>query len=331
MSKFQILDLSGFMFSGKAAVHDFLSEIDGIWTPGNRSEFDLLRVKDGIADLENSISSWSPIRSDETARRFLKLVRKMTKSNAGVRRLFVPGFDYGTRYPNLREASERFISRITTKEWDIYWPYHLLDMGPMEILGFKLKRKLLGVSDNIRYRLISNEHFLKHLRDYLDEVLCFGIDKSKYHTVAMNNGFEPFDPDRFINYFHEARCILVDRDPRDIFATSNMFSNGFNDQIELYQKIAGAHDVDTFIERIRVYRANTSAINSKRVLRINFENLVQEYEATTNKIFQFLEIDPANHVGKFSKFDPVKSEKNIGLWRQLPNQDAIHLIEKAFF
>lgn len=329
MNKHQVLDLSGYMFSGKAAVHDLISEIDGVLTPGNRLEFDLLRVKDGVADLENSIVSWSPIRSDEAVRRFLKLVKKMSQSNAGLRKLFVPGFDYGRRFPNLREATEKFISRITTKEWDMYWPYHLLEMGPFETFGFKLKRKLTGDSENICYRLVSGEEFYQALRDFLDEVLWFGVDDSKYHMVAINNGFEPYDPSRFVNYFHDARCIVVDRDPRDIFATSNLASEGFNDQAGLYQKIAGAHDVETFIERIRVYRANTSSAYSNKVLRVSFEDLVEDYASTTAQLLRFLGIDESKHTRKYARFNPEKSKANIGLWKQLPDQSDIRAIEKA--
>lgn len=329
MHKHQVLDLSGYMFSGKAAVHDLISEIDGILTPGNRLEFDLLRVKDGVADLENSIISWSPIRSDEAVRRFIKLVNKMSQSNVGLRKLFVPGFDYGKRFPNLKDAADKFVRRITAKEWEMYWPYHLLDMGPVETLGFKLKRKLMGNSDNICYRLVSGEEFYQALRDFLDEVLWFGVDDSKYHMVAINNGFEPFDPSRFVNYFQDARCIVVDRDPRDIFATSTLASVGFNDQAGLYQKIAGAHDVETFIERVRVYRANTSSDVSNKVLRISFESLVEDYENTTALLLRFLEIDESKHTRKYACFNPEKSKENIGLWNKLPDQAAIRAIEKA--
>ncbi len=325
----RVLDLSGFMFSGKAAVHDFLSEIDGIWTPGNRDEFDLLRVKDGVADLENAITSWSPIRADEAARRFLKLVKKMTRSNAGIRRLFVPGFDYGVRYPNLLEASNKLVRSITKAEWPMYWPFHLLEMTPVEIAWFKVKRKLLGKTDNIHYRLISGDKFIALLRDFLDEVLSYGIDTSRYSTIVVNNAFEPFDPVRFINYFNDSRCIIVDRDPRDIYATANLYSAGFNDQSGLYNRIAGAFDAETFINRIRVYRSNISRAKSDRVLRINFEDIVNNYESTSKSIYDFLGVRPSDHVRKFSKFNPTVSKANVGVWRQLEDQDSIKLIESA--
>jgi hypothetical protein len=325
----QILDLSGFMFSGKAAVHDLISEIDGIWTPGNRFEFDLLRVKDGVADLENAISSWSPIRSDAAVRRFLGVVRKMAARNTGLNRLFVPGFDYGKRYPNLIEATNKMVRDITKAEWPMFWPYHLLEMSPIEIACFKLIRKFKTSSNNTIYRLISGDQFIERLREYLEEILTYQIDNKKYHTIVTNNAFEPFNPLRFINYFHDARCIVVDRDPRDIYATANLYSSGFNDQLQIYNRIAGAFDVNTFIDRISVYRSNISRVASDRILFINFEDLIYNYEIVVNRIYNFLDISPEKHSKKFSKFDPEKSKKNIGLWRTLPDQDSIKLIERA--
>jgi hypothetical protein len=327
----QFLDLSGFMFSGKAAVHDLISEIDGIWTPGNRIEFDLLRVKDGVADLENAISSWSPIRSDAAVRRFLGVVRKMSARNKGLNRLFVPGFDYGQRYPNLIEATDKMVRDITKAEWPMFWPYHLLEMSPIEIAWFKIIRKFKTTSNNTNYRLISGDKFIERLREYLEEILTYRIDDKKYNTIVTNNAFEPFNPHRFINYFHDARCIVVDRDPRDIYATANQYSTGFNDQLQIYNRIAGAFDVNTFIDRISVYRSNISQVASDRILFINFEDLIYNYEIVVNRIYNFLGISPEKHSKKFSKFDPEKSKKNIGLWRSLPDQDSIKLIEQALF
>ncbi len=117
---FKVLDLSGYMFSGKGAVHDFISEIDGFYTPGNRVEFDLLRVKDGFADLENAVNgSWSPIRTDAAARRYLKVVRKMGHSSSGLDRLFATSFGYGSRYPDFVAKSEKFIDDITVAKWEM--------------------------------------------------------------------------------------------------------------------------------------------------------------------------------------------------------------------
>jgi len=324
---FKILDLSGYMFSGKAALHDFISEINGFWTPGNRHEFDLLRVKDGIADLENAVTSWSPIRSDAATRRFLKVVKKMGASNSGIGRLKNAGFDYSSRYPQLITLSEKLIEDSTLAKWKMYWPYHLLDMSPLEVFIFKIKRKFFQIHDNLTYRLISGVRFQDCLKDYLNELLSTGVDESLYHTILTNNAFEPFDPERFVKYFHDAKCIVVNRDPRDIFATANQYSKGFNDQLSVYRNIAGAFDVHLFINRIKLYREQVISSASPRVLRINFEDMVLRYEETAAKIYSFLCIDPKDHVNRFKYFNPEKSSENVGIWRRFSDKKSIRLIE----
>ena len=48
----QVVDLSGFSFSGKSALSDLLKEVDGIFVPPNDVEFDLIRISGGIISLD---------------------------------------------------------------------------------------------------------------------------------------------------------------------------------------------------------------------------------------------------------------------------------------
>ncbi|MCC6472867.1 MAG: sulfotransferase [Burkholderiales bacterium] len=323
------LDLSGFLFSGKSALHDFVSEIDGIWTPGYSREFDLIRVKDGLADLESALASWSPIRADAAARRFLDRVRKLAAPARGPGRLLAPGFGYGERFPGLAPLAERFIERITVRRWRMHWPYHLLDMTPFEMVLFKLRRRFLGDSENLDFRLVSGERFREALREFLDAVLTRDVDAARYHTVVLNNAFEPYDPERFAAYFEDARSIVVDRDPRDMFVEANRYSRGFNEDVRTYRRISGAFDVDVFIDRIRTCRRQIRSGDSPRVLRLRFEDLVENYEATASRIYAFLGVDPASHSRRRSAFDPARSEGNVGLWKTFADQAAIRRIEDA--
>jgi hypothetical protein len=201
-------------------------------------------------------------------------------------------------------------------------------MNCFEILLFKIKRKLIGVQENLKYRLISGEHFYSLLKDYLNEIISQDVDSSVYHTIVLNNAFEPFDPERFINFFHDARCIVVDRDPRDIYTAANQFSIGFNDQVDLYRNIAGAFDVDVFIKRIKTYRNHVASSDSSKILRINFEDLILRYDKTVMRIYSFLSIDSSKHKKKFKYFNPEKSKKNINTWQQFDDQDAIRKIRR---
>lgn len=325
-----ILDLSGYMFTGKAAIHDFISEIDGFETPGNRVEFDLLRVKDGLADLESAVMSWSPIRADAAARRFLAVAERMSGGHTLLSRLTHPGFGYEARYPNFLEKSKRFIDDLTVESWNMYWPYQLIEMSRLETIWFKICRKFFNRQENIKYRLISPEYFYENIRFYLQSILVSSLRNINNHTLVLNNSFEPFDPNRFLSYFNNAKSIIIDRDPRDIFVFANLHSAGFNDKGDLYRRIAGAFDVNVFISRLKVYRSSTNGEVSDRVLRIKFEDLVLDYTKTSEVIYKFLNIHPSLHVRKLQSFDPEKSLVNVGLWRKYVDQKSIRLIEEAF-
>lgn len=76
---YKFLDLSGYMFSGKAVAIDLIREFKGYDVPYYREEFPLIRIQDGIMDLEKAlIDDWSPIRSDAAIKRFIKLITKLS-------------------------------------------------------------------------------------------------------------------------------------------------------------------------------------------------------------------------------------------------------------
>ena len=70
----KVIDVSGIGHSGKTAVTDILREVRGFHVHDNSFEFDLLRLPDGILDLEKALcDNWSPIRSDFAIKRFKQL------------------------------------------------------------------------------------------------------------------------------------------------------------------------------------------------------------------------------------------------------------------
>src|SRR4051812_30054845 len=99
---YRVLDLSGYGFSGKHAMIDFVRELAGYHVEHFQFEFALLRIQGGILDLKTAlVDDWSPIRSDAAIRRFRRLVRRLGPRN----RLADPsswfkatGFNYDAHY-----------------------------------------------------------------------------------------------------------------------------------------------------------------------------------------------------------------------------------------
>ena len=65
-----------------------------------------------------------------------------------------------------------------------------------------------------------------------------------------------------------------------------------------------------------------------RVLRINYEDLIFDYEITVKRIFEFAQIPSSWHVEKFKSFNPAISKSNVGLWGNHKLNKDIILIEQ---
>ena len=137
--------------------------------------------------------------------------------------------------------------------------------------------------------------------------------RKDYNTVVVNNAFEAFKPENSINYFDNAFSIVVLRDPRDIYASillqEEAFIPSFEDGDGIYSKeylqslkknMLGVEDIKVFIKRQELYMSqiNFSAREKAKILYINYEDLVLQYEKTVAKIFSHLKINQKDHTQK---------------------------------
>ena len=321
--KYTFLDLSGYVFTGKQAVIELVREFKGYLVPNAEFEFNLLRIQGGILDLENAlVTQWSPIRSDAAIRRFRKLVRRMKSRN----RLFKPqtwfdaiGSDYNGYFQGqFASLSHRYTSQLIQASWRADWPYPLTEISDLELFWRKLK-KVLGIKEALFFEMYLSQptDFLDLTRSYLSDLLSTNANEDT-KTIVMHNAFEPFNPQSSLKYFDSAKCIIIDRDPRDNFIAQLPHSHL-------------AVSASVFVERYRLYRAMAQKSNDQDhgdILRINFENLVTQYEETRRKILSFLNEDLSIHIHPKKYFDPALSIKNIGIWKSHPRQKDIKLIHR---
>ncbi|MEO5346350.1 MAG: sulfotransferase [Magnetococcus sp. YQC-9] len=330
----RFLDLSGYMFSGKAALSDLLREFEGISVPDYRSEFDLLRIPHGLMDLKLAFDQWSWVRSDAAVRNFIKLTNTLARTPKGLwERAFLVGFGYDRRFPGFRDKTERFVGRITDATWRMQWPYEVMNISPFRHFWHRLWCKLKGIQGwpEIEYHLCSGENFSAYAKEYLVELLIPEEDRNNRDIYVTHNMLEPYQPEAAFGFFDDIRAIVVDRDVRDIYMTGSHYSVGFNDRVALYSRIIGAFDIDIFIKRQKILRNRTQYGHHPRVLRIRFEDLVERHEETLERILAFLDMDRSAHIRPGLAFQPASSQKNIGLWRQATGEAKanIHKIEQA--
>ena len=319
----KFLDLSGYAFTGKHAVIDLVREFEGYHVPHFAFEFNLLRIQGGILDLKTAlVDDWSPIRSDAAIRRFKKLVRSMGTKNSRLdpRTWFVAtGINYDEYFNHqFFTLSERYLAELVDVSWKAEWPYAVAEWSGLELFSRRVKR-LLGGKDayNVEMYLAPSENFLPATRRYLRDLLSSNVSPDT-KAIVMHNAFEPFNPYRSLDFFDSAKSIIVDRDPRDNYVAG------------LWYKPLALPPRE-FAKRYRIYRLATQR-NLKaddRILRIQYEDLVLHYEQTLHRILVFLGEDKSVHVRPLQYFNPAVSAKNIGIWKNHPDQAEIEYIAGA--
>jgi hypothetical protein len=68
--------------------------------------------------------------------------------------------------------------------------------------------------------------------------------------------------------------------------------------------------------------------HSPDILRIQYEDLVLNYDTTVGIILRFLGEDFSDHVEPRKYFDPAVSRKNVGLWRNHGDRAEIEAIRQ---
>ncbi len=314
------VDLSGYGFSGKHAVIDLLREFRGFSVPHYSFEFLLLRVPGGILDLEDAlVNSWSPLRSDAAIRRFKRLVRRLGARNSLRHPLSLfeaVGWNYNEVYSGrFFDISNRFVDRLITSSWVTDWPFPRSELSGIELFGRKLMLRL-GVRAAMDFRMYLSlpADFVTLAGEYLEEVLSSNVPPGT-RTIVTHNSFEPFQPHRSLKYFHNAKCIVIDRDPRDSYV-----------QQLTYRPMAVG--VEEFVRRFRVYREATRRFSQDHpaVLRIRFEDLIFSYEETLARILSHLEESEDIHEFPGAYFNPAESRRNVGLHVSHARQDEIATI-----
>lgn len=324
MKNLQFVDISGFGVSGKGAFLSLLREFRGYYLIDYDFEFNLFRAKDGILDLKYSlVDNWSPIRSSEALYRFKVLTKDLALNPTyNLYDLFTSsGSRYDRYFDNqFTPITLDFIDFLVS---DTYVGMKVLPLQDVE----KHKRMIKKILFRFGYReslftknyITNGEDFESKVSQYIHKLFSTIADK-KTQTFILNNTCEPYNPMETLELIDNSKCIVIDRDPRDIFMASS--TNGDNDDIP--------KDYKTYVKRFRHQReqVKSNKDNKSRVLRLQFEDLVLKYNETVKKIMLFLELDAQDHVAKKRYFDPQKSLNNVRSWEQFEDHKAMDYIEQ---
>jgi len=172
----------------------------------------------------------------------------------------------------------------------------------------------------------SKDKFVLETNRYLRRLFENYATNKKLYKVVLDQSISPLNIKKTIRYVDGAKLILVDRDPRDIYATM------INEKRLLGADNSYNNLVDKYIVWHNSLRKETTPIidNSfvkNKVLKLNFEDFFINYDRTIMKIVEFLDID-FKHSKKGTRFQPERINNHVGIWKDLQDQNAVLKIEE---
>ena len=349
MKELKFIDVNGTGHSGKSAVTDLLREFEKNYLYDHLFEFDFVRIPGGILELKyNFYDNWSPIRADHAISKFLKTSKRMSNSIFSYdlfRKINSYGTNYETIFNNKFEllTNQYCLNLIEKKIYREYWPYRLIDKSTTFLFLFKFLRKLklekVFFKNFFNYNVTLKKDFIKITNVYLNSLFneLYGLGE-KHDTILLQNTFEPYNPDKSLKIFKNIKLINVIRDPRDIYCSTlkinpnEVFIPEFikeEKQWDFKKRFLSTNNIEDFILIQKMNLRNLDEVKSnKDFLNIKYEDLVLNYNQCLIKITSFLKIDLKDHKLKKAHFDPKKSIKNVGVWKNYKNTYEVKLIEK---
>lgn len=325
----KIIIPTGYMGSGSSAITDLIGEFVGYEAPQGDFEYVFLHCPNGLFDLEDKlITGNNALRSDEALRTFRSAMYELHGNH-----LWWPS-NYKKRLsPRFMEITDSFIDNLTQFQTSTFW-YHQEQRGLRALPKLVFNKAIRTLTRNriaprkpLRYRgmrfsLPSPEEFYASARDYLahiwDEI---GL---REHNLILDQLVLPFNLWRLENYFPDnAICIVVERDPRDLFLI-NKYILDKRDSIP----VPYPTDVSEFCRYYRRIRQLERPTASAHVYRIMFEDLVYNYDETVSGIMGKLGLSWKDNPNPRSRFDPRRSINNTQIFLQSSYQEEREVIER---
>lgn len=316
------IGVCGFGETGSGAILDYLNEFDTVDVKDDL-EFTYLSNVDGILYLEHALMNPSA-RTSNSIWAFKRFEDMVNRHKAYYQSCGLPAEIFVG-------SVKRFLDRVTMVKW--YWDYKSYGLISRDFFQYimtsviipRIERKTghrakCWPLKEVRFS-IRPDCFYEAARQHVDELLKgMGVDQNE--VVVFDQPFGTNNPQACFPYLNDPYAIIVDRDPRDLYVSGKTKLMG---QWRFFP-IETVEDFITYYKALR-YKQPYNDCNP-RILKVQFEDMVYEYEATSARIRQFLNL-PENTRTR-SIFNPSRSIANTQVFKRYPNfAEDIKKIEEA--
>lgn len=332
----KVIDVSGIGHSGKTIVNQILSHHSEVHVHTPLFEFNLLRVYGGLINLKsNLVDNFSPNRVDMAISQFRHLIQTISPSArmSDFKSIWNSnGWNYNEMLQcDFEQISNDYIDSLVDFETKSVWPYPEIYKSRLNRFFKRIGVRLFNYKHKHKLIFSSAKDFNAKTQLYLENILF----NSEKNIICTNNMFEPYNPEKYFNFFKNPYSIVVWRDPRDIYVSTKESNDNYTPDFETKKSIDSHHksftlsnNLNHFIMREKILLSKCNFNNSDRTLNLKFEDIVFSFDEAVNKISNFLNL-------KFDDIDLIKesinvnkSKSNIGLWKKYDKQSEIDFINK---
>lgn len=315
-----VISTCGYGYTGASAVLDFLRGYDSVQILKS-VEFQMLHQADGILDLKYYlVENRERIACNTAIKRFKRLQKTGTLA-LRLRKLMGDDFD---------RLTNEYIGDIIQVTWlgrSNYDPSDISNESKYGIIRFvhraitfacrRLKIKFRFPRYKERYFSIMTEQQFDELTKNYIEKLMSGLNIDMTRDVALDMLFSATNPRKGTEFFDNAKTIIVDRDPRDIFIVSQRTDEEYS--------FMPWDTGENFVKYYRLLRENT--VMDENVLVVRYEDLIYDYWNTTQRIMDYLGYTERPN-NEFKYFNPDISVKYTNLKETAAYSEEIKYIEE---
>lgn len=307
----------GFSGTGSSAVCDFLKEFDENVVLDD-FEFSLSYKPDGLEDLRYHLLEGSSKYTSSAAAlyRFQQLCKRY-----GVR-----NFEKLSNYQFLR-LSEKYREKLIQASWIGDGAGVDSILNPKRNFASRCARKIKFMKVIRKFELMLGHeipiyplHKIEYsaypddfdgiTKEYVMGVLnSLGRDPSK--NLVLDQPFSGNNPQASFPFFDQPKAIVVDRDPRDYYL--------FSKEVAYFKgrRYVPVNSVENFVIYYRNMRTGMPYLcENPNILRVNFEDMVYQYEKTKKRIIEFCQLKEYSRPR--SIFEPNLSRNNTQLSLRYP-------------
>jgi len=318
------VSVSGFGWSGSSACISILKEFESI--SFFEGEFRIARDPYGLTNLQNAIvNNWDYVSHDTAIKKFLEYCEMLSRETG----FFSPvGKGFSNKLgADFLSLSKDYIDSLVSMNYigdSAVLRQHIHGYRNMMM---KIRSKL-GKSNSERMYLsrVDESEFITVTNKYINSLFAKLKDSEEETIIVLDQAVPPTNISAVSRYFKNIKVIIVDRDPRDIYA--NLVKNKVLIGAELCEK----DSVEKYVLWHSILRRNIQKEidreeNKDRVLMIKFEDIVCNYSHTINKIITFLGGKQV-HKERYKYFNPDSSraQRNVGLWKSYHDQSIMDKI-----